>query len=326
MKALVVAQREPDFRIEMIEAPQPEVGPDDLLVKVVTSGLNWADLRAGHVRFGDPGAQGRVIPGLEMAGNVAAMGANVTGFAEGDRVMGMATHSLAEFARIDHRRAIKVPEGLSWEIAGSSCVSMLTAHDALFANGRLERGQSVFIHAATSGVGFAAVQMAKAVGATPIVGSGSAKAKLDVAVSYGLDIPVNYREEDFLDVVMGLTDGVGVDLIIDTVGAGVLERNMRAVRIGGRIIGVGRFGGKMDQIDLDLLALRRINLIGVTFRTRTIEEHRQVVARFSDRFLGDLATGKLKMPIAGVFGLNSAQKAFEALAGRDHIGKLVIRL
>lgn len=325
MKALIVAEREPELRIEIVDAPQPEVGPEDLLVEVVASGLNWADLRAGHVRFGGSDSDGPVIPGLEMAGTIVAKGKNVTGFAEGDRIMGMATQSLAEFVRIDYRRAIAVPEALPWEIAGSSCVSMLTAHDALFTNGRLESGQSVFIHAATSGVGLAAVQMAKAAGATPVAGTGSSQAKLDVACDFGLDIPVNYREADFLDVVMDSTDGAGVDLVIDTVGAGVLERNMKAVKVGGRIIGVGRFGGKTDQIDLDLLALRRISLIGVTFRTRSIEEHRQVIQRFAGQFLGDLEAGRLKMPIAEVFGLNSAQKAFETLANRSHVGKLVLR-
>ncbi len=325
MRALVVAEREPELKIEAIDVPEPEIGPDDLLVEVVAAGLNWADLRAGHVNFGGAGAAGPVIPGLEMAGRVVATGRQVADFAPGDRVMGMATQSLAERVKIDRRRAVRVPDSMTWEAAGSSMVSLLTAHDALFTNGGLGRGQSVFIHAATSGVGLAAVQMAKAAGATLIAGSGSNAAKLDAARHLGLGLAVNYREEDFLDVVLEATGGEGVDLILDTVGAGVLDRNMRAVRVGGRIIGVGRFGGKTDEIDLDLLALRRVSLIGVTFRTRTIEEHGAVVRTFLEDFAADLATGRLGLPIAGTFGLNAAQEAFRTLAARDHVGKLVVR-
>lgn len=325
MKALLVAEREPALKIRVGEVPEPEIGPHDLLVKVVAAGLNWADLRAGAVRFGAGEDAGPTIPGLEMAGTVVTVGERAVGFEVGDPVMGMTTASLAEFARIDHRIAIKVPASVDWNLAGSSSVSLLTAHDALITHGKLDRGQSVFVHAATSGVGFAAIQMARMIDAGLIMGTASSPEKLKVAEDYGLDIAVNYRDQDFLEIVLDKTGGAGVDVVIDTVGAGVLDRNMRAVKIGGRIIGVGRFGGKFDRIDLDLLALRRISLIGVSFRTRSIEEHTAIVRRFSDDFLENMEKGQLTLPIAEVFGLNSAHRAFDMLASRDYVGKLILR-
>jgi NADPH2:quinone reductase len=321
MKAVVVAPGTdgPTLRLESVRDPEP--GPHDLLVRVKAAGLNRADLARVQQHF----AGGDVnIAGLEAAGEIKAMGAEVVGFSVGDRVMAMCRDSYAEFALFDARFAMRVPKGMAWEAAAATPTWYLTAHDALAVNGAMRSGDAVLIQAAAAGVGLAGVQVAKAMGAGRVLGTSRDAAKLARLKSFGLDVGIDTSAQDFTAAAKAETGGRGVDVIMDNVGASVLKGNMEALTIGGRMVGVGRLGGKMAEIDLDLLALKRLRLIGVTFRTRSIEEKAEL-ARRAMADLGPLIeSGKLAPLVDKVFSLDEALAAQEYMKTNRHLGKIVL--
>ncbi len=327
MKAMVIVPGEHGGTLELREVPQPAPGPRDLLMRVKATALNRADLaqrQGNYPAQATAGDGGVVIGGLEAAGEVAGMGHDVTGFALGDRVMAMCGGGYSEYVTVDHRLALRVPERLSWEEAATIPVSYMTEHDALITNGRLQAGESVLINAASSGVGVAAIQIAKLFGARPVMGMSGSSEKLDVLKGLALDRGINYHEENFADVVMACTDGRGVDIVVDHVGAAHFQDNMHCLAVRGRLIGIGRLGGRMADIDLDLMARKRLQLIGVTFRTRTLDERIAIAQRCGTDMLPALAEGRLHMLIDRVFPLDEALEAQGYMASNAQIGKIVL--
>jgi NADPH:quinone reductase-like Zn-dependent oxidoreductase len=252
------------------------------------------------------------------------MGSEVSGFAIGDRVMAMCAGGYAELATVEHRLAVRVPERLSWEAAAAIPVAYMTEHDALITNAGLQAGESVLINAASSGVGVAAIQIARFWGARPVFGTSGAPAKLAALAELGLDRGINYHTENFADAVLAATDGKGVDVIIDHVGSPYLADNLRCLALRGRLVSVGRLGGRAGELDLDLLALKRLRLIGVTFRTRTLDERIAIAQRFATDLLPALADGRLRPLIDRVFPLREALAAQAYMASNAQIGKIVL--
>jgi len=238
--------------------------------------------------------------------------------------MAMCAGGYAEYTTIDQRLAVRVPERLSWEEAAAVPVAYMTEHDALITNARLQAGESVLVHAASSSVGVAAIQVAKLWGAKPVMGTSGVTEKLAALAAQGLDQGINYRTENFADAVLTATHGAGVDVVIDHVGGPHFHDNMRCMALRGRLVSVGRLGGKMGELDLDFLALRRLHLIGVTFRTRTLEERIAVTQRFAADLLPALADGRLRPLINRVFPLRDALAAQDYMASNRHIGKIVL--
>lgn len=329
MKAMVIV---PDPKgkggtLDWRDVPDPQPQPRQLLIRVKASALNRADLyqRQGAYPSAMPGATSSLtIAGLECAGEVAGLGPGVSGFSLGDRVMTMCFGGYAEYVVVDHRIAVRAPERLSWQEAAAIPVSYMTEHDAIVTNARLQPGESILINAASSGVGVPAVQLAKLFGANPIIGTGSVSAKLEVLKTIGINHGINYSEENFADAVLKLTDGKGVDIIIDHVGASQFQDNLRCMALRGRLVSVGRLGGNNSEINLDFLALRRLQLIGVTFRTRTIEERAEIARRFSVDVLPALADGRLRPIIDREFSLKDALAAQNYLASNAQLGKIVL--
>jgi NADPH2:quinone reductase len=329
MKAVVMVPGEKGGTLELRDVPEPQPRPGELLIRVRATALNRADLyqRQGlYPTAATASTNTLTIAGLEAAGEVAGMGEGVTGFAVGDRVMTMCFGGYAEYTTVDQRIVVRVPERLSWQEAAAIPVSYLTEHDALITNARLQPGESVLINAASSGVGVAAIQIARFFGAKPVIGSSGVSAKLDALAVLGLDHGVNYRTENLADAVLKITNGKGVDVIIDHVGASQFQDNLRCLALRGRLVSVGRLGGKISEIDLDFLALRRLHLMGVTFRTRTIEERAEIARRFTTDLLPALADGRLKPVIDRVFPLPDAPAAQEYLASNTQVGKIVLCL
>jgi NADPH:quinone reductase len=293
----------------MTEAP----GPGQLLVEVKAAGLNRADLTASG---DDPAA----APGRELAGVVAALGDTVDGFSVGDRVMGRGAGFNAE-ALVDSRLALRVPDGLSDEEAAALPVALSTMHDALVTHGRMKQGHRVLMHAASSGVGVTGVQLAAAFGASTVFATSRSSDKFDIIADHlgHLDcelVPIDTSTQVFQDVA------TNVDLIVDNVGASVLEGNIIAAAIKGRIVQVGRLGGRDGRIDLDELARKRIELIGVTFRTRTPDEVAEIFQRVNED-VGDRLEA-FKPRIAATFALADISEAFNELARNHHVGKIVV--
>jgi NADPH2:quinone reductase len=329
MKAMVIVPGDKKGTLEFCEVPEPKPQAGQLLIRVKTTALNRADLyqRQGTYPSSTTGnAPAVTIGGLEAAGEVADLGEGVTGFKVGDRVLTMCFGGYAEYTAVDHRIVVRAPERLSWEEAAAIPVSYMTEHDALITNARLQPGESVLINAASSGVSVAAIQIAKLFGAHPIIGVSGDSAKLAKLKPVGMDHGINYRDENFADAVLKLTDGKGVNIIIDHVGASQFKDNLRCLALRGRLVSVGRLGGNNSEIDLDFLALRRLQLIGVTFRTRTMEERAEIARRFTADVLPALADGRLKPVIDKVFPLKEALAAQDYLASNVQVGKIILKV
>jgi NADPH2:quinone reductase len=327
MKAIVIMASADGGTLAYRDVPEPTPGPGELLVRVRATGLNRADLaqrRGAYPRPATGGDSAINIAGLEAAGEVAGLGEGVTGFTIGERVMAMCAGGYAEYTTIDQRLAVRVPERLSWEEAAAVPVAYMTEHDALITNARLQAGESVLVHAASSSVGVAALQIARLWGAQPVMGTSGVTEKLAALAAQGLDRGINYRTENFAEAVLAATNGAGVDVIIDHVGGPHFHDNVRCMALRGRLVSVGRLGGKMGELDLDFLALRRLHLIGVTFRTRTLAERIAVTERCAADLLPALADGRLRPVINRVFPLQEALAAQDYMASNAHIGKIVL--
>jgi putative PIG3 family NAD(P)H quinone oxidoreductase len=327
MKAIVITAPGGPEVLQLQEAPQPEAGPDELLVQVRAAGLNRADLLQRAGGYPQPGAKPALeVPGLEFAGEVVRVGARVPGFEVGDRVMGLlAGGGYAEFVAIHHRLAVKVPQNMSWHEAGGSPEVYITAHDAL-RQCDLVAGESALIHAAGSGVGVAAIQIAKAMGAALVLGTAGSDEKLAKAKALGLDVGINYKTQDFATETLAATGHRGVDVVLDVIGAEYWERNMRALAPKGRMVLVGMMGGATTQANLGMLLSKRLQVRGTTLRARPIEEKGAAVQAFAKSVLPHLASGRIKVIVDRVFPLAEAGAAQEYLASYANFGKVILEV
>jgi NADPH:quinone reductase-like Zn-dependent oxidoreductase len=237
----------------------------------------------------------------------------------------MARGSYAQRVAVDARMAMPVPPGWSWEEAGAAPVTFVTAHDAIATAGQHVRGGSVLVNAASSGVGVAALQIARHLGAAPLIAVSRSQDKLDRLADAGVDFDAGLLATD-AEQVARLTGGRGVDVVVDSVGASTLMANVDAAALGGRIVSVGRLAGVRDELDLDELARKRLSLVGVTFRTRSGEQARAVVAAFWTALGPALADGSLRPLVAETFPLRAAAAAQDRLAENAHVGKLVLQV
>ncbi len=327
MRAAVVVQDEGGKRIEVRDVPRPQPGAGEVLVRVHAAGANRADLAMNVGHFKQAGAAlAAPVAGLEFAGEVAELGAGVSGVKAGDRVMAMGQGAFAQYARIDHRLLIPVPTGFSWEEAASAPVAFMTMHDAVVTNGRLHHGESVLVQGVTSGVGIAAFQIAKAKGAGLVIGTSTSDAKLATLRGWGLDVGVNSLSDDVVRRVTESTGGRGADLVIDMIGGPVVNQNMQAAAVKGRIVDVGRLGGLKGEIDLDLHSLKRISFVGVTFRTRSLEEIQTVIRLMVDDIWPHVVAGRVKVPIDRSFPLEQAAGAYAHMRANAHLGKVVLTI
>jgi len=311
--------------IEVRDVETPKPAPHQVLVRVMAAGLNRADLMiaSGHMH-GSAGGPGTVL-GLEFAGEVEAVGSEVKTVKPGDRVMCSGSGGYAEYAVADWGRASPIPaNNMSYEQAATLPVALQTMHDAIVTNGRLEAGEAVMIQGASSGVGLMGLQIAKLKGARFVIGTSTNAARRERLKEFGADLAIDTTEPNWSEKVLAATDGKGVDLIVDQVSASVANENMKATAVRGRIVNVGRLGGFKGEFDFDLHALKRIDYIGVTFRTRSAEEVREIVRRMRADLWGDIESGKLKLPIDKTFPLDQAAAALAHMRANKHFGKIVL--
>ncbi len=327
MKAVVIEGTGAQATLALREVPDPRPGESELRVAVRAAALNRADLRraANHFAASDS-SRPLAIAGVEMAGEVAGMGAGVQGFRIGDRVMAMAGGAYAEQTCIDHRLVIPVPESLSWQEAAATPITFVTAHDALLTAGQMKPGETVLVQGGSTGAGIAAIQIAKLKGAKTVFATAGAPEKLARLRSLGCDVALNYREDDVAAIVNRETAGKGVDLVIDIVGAGAAQVNIDALAIRGRIICVGRVAGVNATMNLDEFSRKRAHMIGVTFRTRSLEERIEAVRFFRADMLPALAARRLGPVIDSEMPLGSAAAAQERMRANQHFGKIILRV
>lgn len=325
MRAAVVVQDGGGKRVVVRDVARPQPGDGEVVVRVHAAGANRADLAMNAGHFKQAGAAlAAPVAGLEFAGEVAELGSGVSGVQPGDRVMAMGQGAFAEYARVDHRLLIPVPPGFSWEEAASAPVAFMTMHDAVVTNGRLRPGESVLVQGVTSGVGIAAFQIAKLKGARLVVGTSTSDAKLAMLRTWGLDLGLNSQSDDVVRRVTEATGGKGVDLVIDMIGGPVINQNMQAAAVKGRIVDVGRMGGLKGEIDLDLHSLKRIAFVGVTFRTRSVEEIQTIIRLMVDDIWPDVVAGRVKVPVDRSFALEQVADAYAHMRANAHLGKVVL--
>ncbi len=324
MRAVVITRPGGPEVLEVQEVETPEPQGDEVRVRVRAAGINRADLlqRAGGYPA-PPGAPGN-IPGLEFAGIVEAVGPRVRQWRPGQRVMGLAGGGAqAEYILEPEGLLVEIPENLDFVQAAGIPEVFMTAHDALFTQAGLQMGERVLIHAAGSGVGTAAIQLAHATGAT-VYGTSRTPEKLERARSLGLDVGLS--DQNFAAEVQRLTGGAGVNVVLDFVGATYLQQNLEALATWGRIVFLATMGGAQANINLGMLMGKRASLKGVTLRTRTLEEKMAVTRRFATHVLPLLANGKVRPIIEKVNPLEQIGHAHAEMGENRNFGKLVVTM
>ncbi len=323
MKAVTVVES----GVQIIDVDTPSPNDTEVLVKVHACGLNRADLvvadGGAHGAAGGPGT----IVGMEFSGEIIQCGEHVKNLSIGDRVMCSGASVWAEYAIADYGRVIKIPDNnMDFATASTLPIALATMHNAIVTIGNFSKGQTILIQGASSGVGLMGLQIAKYLGAKLIIGTSTKPEKFDKLKSFGADLVVNSKDKDWVDHVLQATNYEGVDLIIDQLSGYTINENMRASKVKGTIVNVGRLAGGNTEFNCDLHALRRINYHGVTFRTRSINEIREVYSKmWSD--LGDLVViGKLSLPIEKIFEFNDVADALSCMRENQHFGKLILKV
>ena len=323
MKAAVLGEN----GVEVREVAKPVPAPNEVLVRVRASSLNRADLAiaAGH-QHGRIGGLGARL-GLECAGEVEAVGSEVEGFRPGDRVMGSAAGGYAEYAVTDWGRLHRIP-GNNMTYAQAAClpVALQTMHNAVVTAGRLKRGEALLITGASAGVGLMGMQIGKAMGAAVVMGTSGDAGRRARLKEFGCDLALDAREPDWPAQVKEATGGKGVDLIVDLVSGSTANQNLEAAALCGRIVNVGRLGGMRGEFNFDLHALKRIDYIGVTFRTRTLGEVREIVRALRADLWGLVEAGRLTLPIDRTFALDDIAEALALMQANKHFGKIVVTM
>lgn len=324
MKAVVFDQFGSEDVLRLDDVAEPELRAGDLLVRVAAAGVNRADLLQRTGAYGKQTFGESDLLGLEIAGEVIAIGNNVRGYAVGDRVMGIVGGgAYAEIARIDHGMAARIPDGLSFVDAAAIMESFVTAHEAVSHLARLAHGQSILVHAAAGGVGSACVQLAAALGATVFATASTAMAAKvrEIGATHVFD----YRGEDFSSGTLARTDGVGIDAVIDFIGGDYLAKNLRALKPGGCVVQVGLMSRQSDTtIPLDILLHRHLRLVGTVMKSRTAAEKRAMVKRFTDHVLPLFASGRLRPVIHAVLPLSEVADAHRLMQKGGGFGKIVL--
>jgi len=311
---------------EITDVAKPAPKGTQVLVRVRACGLNRADLgmTKGHVH-GSAGGAGTVL-GMEWAGEIAEVGPDAQGIKVGDKVMGSGTAAFAEYTLADHGRLFRAPSNMNFDEASTLPVALATMHNAVVTVGGVQAGQSVMIQGASSGVGLMGLQIAKFKGAKLVIGSSTDASRRARLKEFGADLAVDSSDPGWVDSVLQATSGEGVDLIVDQISGPVASQNLKATKVKGRIVNVGRLGGTHADFNFDLHAARRINYIGVTFRTRTIEEIRKIFEEVRKDIWPAVEQRQLQLPIDKVFAFDDIGKAFAHMEANKHLGKIVVTL
>jgi putative PIG3 family NAD(P)H quinone oxidoreductase len=323
MRAIVITKPGDSSVLEEREVEPLTPGPDEIRIRVRASALNRADISQRRGSYPAPPGSPADIPGLEYSGEVESVGENVTRWKVGDRVMGLVGGGAhAELVCTHEREAMRVPRGLSFEQAAAIPEVFLTAYDALFSQLELRVGQILVIHAVGSGVGTAAVQLAKRAGLRTI-GTSRSQIKIDKAAELGLEHGILASGDDWPDRVFEIFPK-GVDAVLDLVGGNYLLGNMKVLVSRGRIIQVGLTAGRQSEIQLGMLMAKRLQLIGTTLRSRPREEKIALAEEFAERVVPSFDDGSLVAVIHSVIPFSEIHRAHDLMESNDTFGKIVL--
>ncbi|MDQ1293318.1 MAG: hypothetical protein QG608_1199 [Actinomycetota bacterium] len=325
MQAVVITEPGGPEVLKLTEVPDPVPGPGEVLLSVAATAVNRADLlqRQGHYPP-PPGAP--AWPGLECSGTVTGLGEGVTSWACGDRVCALLPGGgYAEKVAVPEGLLMPLPEGIGLQEAAALPEAVCTVHSNVFALAELAAGQTLLVHGGSSGVGTMAIQLARQAGATVAVTAGTAD-KLRRCAELGAQILVNYREEDFVEHVRLHTDGRGADVVLDTIGAKYLERNVKVLAHRGRIVTIGLMGGRRGELDLGAMITKQATLMGTSLRNRPLDERVSLCADVVRNVWPLLATGRVHPVVHAGLPLAQAAQAHRLVASSQHVGKVLLHV
>lgn len=312
--------------LHFAQGPLPEIGPREVLIEVHFAGVNRPDLlqRAGNYPP-PPGAS--PILGLEVAGRIAAIGAEVTAWRVGDQVCALTPGGgYAEFCRTDERHCLPLPKGLTLAASAAIPETFFTVWANVVTRGRLRSGESILIHGGSSGIGYTALQIAKQFGAVVFVTVGNEQ-KAKFCLGLGADHVINYRTADFVAEIKKLTNGGGIDVVLDMVGGPYIEKNISLLKSEGRLLQIAFLqGSRVPDFDFMPIMLRRLTITGSTMRPRTVEEKAVIAAELRARIWPLLESGGIKIVLYKTFAFSQVAEAHRMLERGEHAGKIVLSL
>lgn len=325
MRAIVITKPGGSDVLEIHARPIPEPGPQQIRVHVRASALNRADLMQRRGAYPAPPGAPADIPGLEYAGEVDALGPGATLWSVGSRVMGIVGGGgHAEYLRVHEGEAIPVPPDFSWEAAAAVPEGFLTAYDALYNQLAVKPGERLLIHAIGSGVGTAALQLARIAGLT-VLGTSRSASKLAKARELGLDLAFDSSRDDWAARIDEAVGPSGISAIIDLVGGGYLGNNLRLLAPRGRLVLVGLTAGARAEIDLAVVLRKRLHIVGTVLRARPLEEKSALAREFSERVVPLLASGRVRPVIDRVYPFAEIRAAHDLMESDATFGKIILR-
>lgn len=325
MKAISIERMGGPEVLKVVTRPKPKPGSNDLLVRVRAVGVNRADClqRAGTYPT-PPGTRWSDIPGLELAGEVIEIGGNAEGFDVGDCVFGLVAESAyAELALLDYRLAMRIPSTIDFVTAAGIAEVFATANETVFELGGLSPGETALVHAGASGVGTAAIQMAKSMGCTVFATAGS-QMKVAKILDLGADLAIPYKTQDFVEETLRASGGQGVDLVEDFIGADYLAKNLAVLKPLGRLVMVGLMGKQACRFDPAIMLRKRLTISGFTLRAQSLLEKQSIVRRVAERWLPQIASGRISPIIHATLPLEQASDAHALLESNTIVGKVIL--
>lgn len=323
MKAIVVDSDSPELSLSWRDVPDPSCGSQEVLVDIHATAVNRADLLQRSGNYPPPPGAPPYL-GLEMSGTVVSTGSAATGWQPGDRICALlAGGGYAEKTAVHHQMLVPIPDEWSFATAAAVPEVFYTAFVNLFLEAELKSGETALIHGGASGVGTAAIQLAREAGCRVVATAGSQE-KLDRCRSLGAELVINYTERDFVDAILDHCDGI--DVILDIVGGNYLEQNLKSLKLRGRLVVISLLGGSASNLDLGAVLGKRLRIIGSLLRSRPVEEKIAIVRQFEDRFWQLLVTGRVEPVIHQVLPITEVERAHQILADNRNIGKVVLQV
>lgn len=325
MRAVIAPEPGGPEALKLVDVREPEPGPGEVLVRVAATALNRADLLQRQGLYRPPPGASDVL-GLELAGIVAALGPGVEDWETGDEVMAVVgSGGYGELAAVPASCLLPVPAGMALVEAAAIPEVFTTVYDNVFLRGRLAAGETLLVHGGSSGIGTAAIQLARRAGARVLV-TASSPAKLEAARDLGAHLGINYTRQDFVDAVREATGGRGVEVILDVVGGSYLARNLDALAIEGRLVIIGLQGGARAEINLGQMLARRLTVAASSLRARPVEEKAALATALRRDVLPGFDDGTLHPVIHRTLSLDDVVEAHRLMESGDHIGKIVLRV
>jgi NADPH2:quinone reductase len=325
MKAVVIEGKGGPEVLQLRDVAVPQPGKGEVLIKVTAAGVNRPDVLQRQGNYPAPKGHSE-LPGLEVSGVVAALGEGVERLSIGDAVLALvAGGGYAEYTVAPEVCCIRKPDTLSFIDAAAIPETFFTVWHNVFERGELKAGETFLVHGGTGGIGVTAIQLAKAFGATVFTTVGSDE-KCAAARALGADVAINYRTQDFSEVVKSETGKRGVDVILDMVGGDYIEKNIRALSDDGRLVNIAYQKGSTATIDFMRVMLKRLTITGSTLRIRTNDVKGRIAQAIEEKVMPLVAAGSIKVPIDGTYPLAQAAKAHERMETSAHIGKIVLTI